>query len=77
MNDVYDNGEIVLGSVYNVKDYICRNCYDVVEVKDLINDLEDLDEDSIVAINYDNGMGYSLDWWANRDKIENRNNEVK
>ena len=29
MNNVYDNGKIVLGNIYNVKDYICRNCEDL------------------------------------------------
>lgn len=63
MNNVYDNGEMVLGSIYNVKEYICRNADDIEEIKDLIEDLEDIDEDSIVMVNYDNGMGYSIEWW--------------
>lgn len=63
MNNIYDNGEMVLGSVYNVKEYICRNADDIEEIKDLVEDLEDLDEDCIVMVNYDNGMGYSIDWW--------------
>ena len=69
MKEIYDNGEMVLGSVYYVKEYICKNCEDIEEVKDLVNDLEDLDEDTIVAINYDNGMGYSIDWWTKKDKV--------
>ena len=68
MNKIYDNGTMVLGNVYNLKDYICRNCEDYEEIKEIIKDLEDLDEDTIVAINYDNGMGYSMDYW-NKDSI--------
>lgn len=61
MNNVYDNGEMVLGSVYNVKDYICRNADNIKEIKYLIEDLESLDNDCIVMVNYD--MGYSIEWW--------------
>lgn len=43
MNNVYDNGKIVLGNIYNVKDYICRNCEDLEEIKGLIEDLEFLE----------------------------------
>ena len=64
MNNVYDNGKIVLGNIYNVKDYICRNCEDLEEIKGLIEDLEDYDNDTIVAINYDVGMGYLTEYWG-------------
>ena len=40
MNKIYDNGEIVLGTIYNVKDYLCKHCDDVSEIKDIIDDLE-------------------------------------
>lgn len=69
-NSIYDNGCMVLGQVYFVKEYICKNTDNFDEVKDLINDLEDLNATDIVAINYDNGMGYSFDWWKQKDKIE-------
>lgn len=69
MKEIYDNGTMVLGSVYNVKDYVCRNCDDFDEVKDLVEDLEDLDEDDIVCVNYDNGMGYSIDYWKTKDRV--------
>lgn len=81
MNNVYDNGAIVLGNIYNVKDYICRNCDDLEEVKELIEDLENFDEDVIVAVNYDSGMGYSIDYWGqdcivnNEEKGENKMNK--
>lgn len=69
MDKVYDNGTMVLGNVKNLKDYICRNCGDLEEVKEIIQDLEDLDEDTIVALNYDCGMGYSMDYWKKDDKV--------
>lgn len=69
MNKIYDNGELILGKIYNVKEYICRNCEDSAEVEDLINDLEDLDAEDIVCINYDTGMGYSIDYWRKQDIV--------
>lgn len=74
MNNVYDNGTMVLGNVYNLKDYICRNCEDYEEIKEIIEDLEDLDEDTIVAINYDLGMGYSIDYWSEEDIVNRSDN---
>ena len=68
-DDVYDNGEIILGKVIWVKEYICKNADDITEVKDLINDLEDLDADAIVGVNYDHGMGYSIDYWTHNDIV--------
>lgn len=70
MNNIYDNGANVLGTVYNVKEYIARNCEDFEEIKELIEDLEDLDADTIVNVNYDNPMGYSIDYWNKEDLIK-------
>lgn len=72
MNKIYDNGKMILGSIYNVKDYLCRNAEETWEIEDLINELEDLDEDTIVSINYDNGMGNTIDYWTNKDIIKEK-----
>lgn len=70
MTRVYDNGDKVLGSVCDVKDYICRNCEDYDDVKDIIEELEDYDEDTIVVLNYGFGMGYIIESvWKDKDKI--------
>lgn len=70
MNKIYDNGTVFLGSIIDVKEYICKNCGDFEEVKEIIEELENYDSDSIVAINYDNGMGFSYDYWTKRDMIK-------
>ena len=75
MNKIYDNGESLLGSIYNVKEYICRNAEDISEIEDLINYLEDFDEDTIVAINYDNGMVYHIDYWIKNNIVGGAINE--
>ena len=66
---IYDNGEKVLGVVYDVKDYILRNSEEAWESEDLINRLEDLDEDDIVVINYD-GLCWTIDYWKKSSLID-------
>ena len=39
MQNIYDNGEKVLGRIYDLKEYICRNCEDYEEVKEIIAEL--------------------------------------
>lgn len=70
MYDVYDNGEKVLGRIYNVKEYLCKNSYDATDVKDIIEDLENYDEDTIVAIDYSFGMGYRIEYWKKNDVVK-------
>lgn len=69
MHDVYDNGEKVLGRIYDVKEYLCKNSYDATDVKEIIEDLENYDDDTIVAVDYSFGMGYRIEYWTNQDKI--------
>ena len=75
MKNIYDNGEKVLGRIYDLKEYICRNCEDYEEVKEIIEELENYDEDTIAAINYSNGMGYSIDYWSSNDIINKESEE--
>lgn len=78
MNKIYDNGAIMLG---NVQDVIMRvekeikenldMCF--VDQKELLKDLKelrDVDYDMIVSINYDNGMGYNIDYWTSKDEVK-------
>ena len=70
MYNIYDNGAIMLGNVKMVREEIKKEieldidmfCADMEEI---LKDIEDLDDNDIVAINYDNGMGYSIDYWHN------------
>lgn len=69
MDYIYDNGAMLIGNVYKVKDYICRNADDLYEIKDIMQNLEDLDDNDIVYINYDFGMGYMIEYWKEEDKV--------
>ena len=74
MNNIYDNGAIMLGNVKMVKEEIKRQmeqdidmCF--ADMEEILKDLEELKDNMIVAINYDCGMGYSIDYWYENDKV--------
>lgn len=78
MKNVYDNGALMLG---NVQDLIMeierqkRESIDMLDadmdeiIKDL-KELRDIDYEMVVCINYDNGMGYSIDYWTSKDIVK-------
>ena len=72
MENIYDNGEICLGKVEKIKQYLIDNAEETWEIEDILEDLKRLNDDDIVAINYDNGMGYNIDWWTKDDKVNYR-----
>lgn len=74
MINIYDNGEIMLGNVKKIKKYAQKQYENGLideEFKvDILNDLKDYKDNEIVAINYDCGMGYSIDCWSPEDIIK-------
>ena len=69
MKNIYDNGEVCLGEVKKIIEHFNTIGADIEEYEDLLEELKTLNDDDIVAINYDNGMGYSIDYWTNEDII--------
>ena len=69
MKEIYDNGEMCLGEVKKIIEYFNTTGADIEEYEEVLEELKKLNDDDIVAINYDNGMGYSIDWWTKNDKI--------
>lgn len=67
---IYDNGTCVLGQVEDIKKYILKNCEEDYICAALIEDLKDLKSDTIVIINYDLGMGYSIEYWDTTAIVE-------
>ena len=70
MNNLYDNGEIMLGSVKMVREEIEKELKENVDMccadmEEILKDISDLDNEDIVSINYGSGMGYSIDYWHN------------
>lgn len=74
MSGLYDNGEMLLGNVEDILEYAKRqNEADLIDEEDyeeIIETLKDLELHTIVAINYDNGMGMSFDWWTKEDEMD-------
>ena len=77
MNKIYDNGALLLG---NIQDIIMETEREIkenidmfyIDMEELLKDLKELrniDYDMIVCVNYDNGMGYSIDYWTSKDII--------
>lgn len=79
MNKVYDNGTMVLGSVENVRTYLLENIEyyeeDELEIKNMLEDINELGNNYIVAINYDFGMGYTIDYWNIKEDVVRESEE--
>ena len=69
MQNIYDNGRLCLGEVKKIIEYFNTIGADIEEYEEILEELKKLNDDDIVAINYDHGMGYSIDWWTKNDKI--------
>ena len=64
----------MLGNVKMVKEEIKRQMeHDIdmccVDIEEILKDLEEFANETIVSINYDCGMGYSIDYWHENDKV--------
>lgn len=71
MNKIYDNGTMVLGRKDMLYKYLLDNSEELWEVEEMLKDISELKNDTIIAINYDLGMGYSIDYWEENDVINN------
>ena len=77
MNNIYDNGALMLGRIDLVIKRVKKEIEDnldmgFVDQEELLKDLEDLksSDNDIVCINYDNGMGYTIDYWQENDIVK-------
>ena len=71
MENIYDNGTILLGTKKDIINY-WKNNTDVIDNDDkqeIEEYLKEIDDNNIVAINYDNGFGWSVDYWEEKDKL--------
>lgn len=76
MENIYDNGTVILGEVKKIKDYTERlfkdKRIDEEEYLDIMNELKYFEDNNIVAVNYDCGMGLSIESWSPEDIINNK-----
>ena len=72
MTEIYDNGVKLLGKVSVILLYIKENWKNLEwqeEVDEVIKELEGYSESDIVAINYDNPMGYTIERLEEESKL--------
>lgn len=82
-NKIYDNGSVLLGRKKDILEYTNKEIEHfkkvgddyVVETFEMIleevNYFKDYSDDMILAVNYDNGMSISIDFWEEKDVINN------
>lgn len=84
MNKIYDNGALMLGNVQDLimeiekelKNGVDMFCADMEDILKDLKELRDIDYEMVVCINYDNGMGYSIDYWSSNDIINKESEEL-
>jgi len=79
MNNLYDNGACLLGTKKAIKKH-CKNLIKkynnddedcVVETaKETLDEIEEFNDTDILCINYDCGMGLSIEYWETTDIIK-------
>lgn len=67
MQNIYDNGRLCLGEVGKIRQQLIDNAEETWEIEDILEELKEFEDNTIVAINYDNGMGYSIEYWTKKD----------
>ena len=78
MNKIYDNGALMLGNVQDLimeiekelKNGVDMFCADMEDILKELKELRDIDYEMVVCINYDNGMGYTIDYWSSKDIVK-------
>ena len=69
MQNIYDNGRLCLGEVGKIRQQLIDNAEETWEIEDILEELKEFEDNTIVAINYDNDMGYSIEYWTTKDII--------
>ena len=67
MQNIYDNGRLCLGEVGKIRQQLIDNAEETWEIEDILEELKEFEDNTIVAINYDSGMGYSIEYWTKKD----------
>lgn len=73
MNKIYDNGYKLLGTVKDIRKDIENNIRtsDMEEqLYEILEELKECKDNDIVVIDYDNPMGYTIDFWEEKDLVK-------
>ena len=76
MKNVYDNGYSVIGNAKDLQKYLLNAINnadnDTTDLREMIEEIKDYSDDTVILINYEHPMGYTLEYWSN-DNIVNKN----
>ena len=79
MKNVYDNGEKLIGTSKNLQKYLLKQMNnadnDTSDIQEMIEEIKDYRDDTIILIDYDAPMGYILEHWSNDNIMDN--NEIE
>ena len=78
MNNIYDNGTCLLGTKKLIKEYCNKEIAHYTNVDDdikesmeeILDEIKDFNDSDLLCINYDFGMGPSINYWTVEDKLE-------
>ena len=77
MNSIYDNGALLIGNIDLVIKEVEKEIKEDIDMvftdkEELLKDLKELKEInvSIVYVDYENPMGYTINYWQENDKIK-------
>lgn len=80
MNNVYDNGGMVIGTAYNLAKYINKLISQLDYTEDaeaMLKDVKEYDDDDILVINYSTPMDwYTIEKWSKEDKVNLDYNKI-
>lgn len=80
MKNVYDNGYSMLGSAKDLQKYLLNAINnadnDTSDLREMLDEIKDYNDDTIVLINYEAPMGYTLEYWSNDHIVDENNLEV-
>lgn len=69
MTKIYDNGTCLLGRKKNIYGIALTRANDDQAALELLYEIKDYDDESILCIDYSNPLGYSITEWKSKDVI--------
>ena len=75
MNKIYDNGEMLLGRKKDIEQHcmklIIKNDDEEIKesAKEIIEEIKEYNDNDILCINYDFGMGILIKHWEDKDEV--------
>lgn len=78
MNTVYDNGDLMIGKVEIIKKFndslYKENAIEKEVWEELDNELKEIEPNTLIAIDYCNGMGLYIRKWEEKDIVYKEEN---